>query len=243
MSEQDTYFITQAEKTYQAILQKIVSGEFQPGARLVRRTLAEQLGVSPIPVLEALKRLEQDGLVEYRARWGCIVTVPTMERVKDLFVLREAAECQVARILAVSITEAQAASLRALAEDLDRIRYESEDALLVAEHHYAFHMALAECAGYDSLTSTLRRLNFFWLLCRAAQTRRRTSTLQRRWHALLLDTILAGNPEAADAAMREHIRDSFIPFLETLGESAPKDGAPEENALAVSALSSSGSDR
>jgi len=210
-------FVTAAEKAYQEILKKIVSGEFPPGTRLVRRPLALMLGMSPIPVLEAMKRLEQDGLVEYRAQWGSIVAIPTAERVKDMFVLREAIECQVVRILAVGAAPAQAASLRELAAELDRVRYESEDALLVTDFHYKFHMALAEYAGYPSLVASLRRTNFFWLLCRAVQSRRKSAPLERYWHAKLVDAIFSGDVEAADRAIRDHIRDSFVPFMEDLG--------------------------
>lgn len=207
-------FLTSAEKTYQAILQKIITGEFAPGMRLVRRPLAETLGVSPIPVLEALKRLEQDGLVEYRARWGNIVTIPTKEKVKNMFILREAVECQVSRILSVSASDAQGASLREMASDLDRVRYESDDPLLVTDFHYRLHMAMAEAAGAESLTAALSRINFFWLLCKGAQHRKSRSELQRYWHTALVETILKDGPEAADRAMREHIRDSYVPFIE-----------------------------
>ena len=207
-------FVTSAEKTYQAILQKILTGELAPGARLVRRSLAVALGVSPIPVLEALKRLEQDGLVEYRARWGNIVTIPTKEKVTNMFILREAIECQVSRILAVSATAVQADSLRAAAADLDRVRFESEDTLLVADFHYRLHMMMAEAAGVESLTAALSRINFFWLLCKGAQHRKSKSELQRYWHTALIETTLKDGPEAADRAMREHIRDSYVPFIE-----------------------------
>lgn len=212
-------FITAAEKAYQAILQKIIKGEFSPGSRLVRRPLAEMLGMSPIPVLEAMKRLEQDGLVEYRAQWGSIVTIPTVERVKDMFMMREAIECQVARILSTSATEDQARSLKEIAAELDRVRYESDDALYVTDFHYKFHMTMAEYAGYPSLVAGLRRTNFFWLLCGAVRSRRKRPTLVRDWHSRLIETILAGDPETADRAMREHIKDSFIPVIEDLNTS------------------------
>lgn len=211
------FFVTAAEKAYQAIIQKIITGELTPGTRLVRRPLAAMLGVSPIPVLEAMKRLEQDGLVEYRAQWGSIVTIPTVERVKDMFVLREAIECQVARILSVGVSAAQAARLREVAEELDRVRNDNEDASHAADYHYKFHMTMAEIAGFPSLVAGLRRANFFWLLCRAVQSRQKHFALPPDWHRRLVETILAGDPEAADKAMRNHIRDSFIPFMQDLG--------------------------
>ncbi len=210
-------FITAAEKAYQDILQKIVTGEFAPGTRLVRRPLAKMLGMSAIPVLEAMKRLEQDGLVEYRAQWGSIVTIPTVDRVKDMFMLREAVECQVARVLATQATPAQAEELKRLAVELDRVRFESDNAVYVTDFHYKWHMTMAEYAGYPSLVAALRRTSFFWLLCRAVQSRRNRAPLERKWHEALIETILAGDPEAADRAMRAHISDSLIPFLEDLG--------------------------
>ena len=213
---ENDYFITAGEKAYQAILQKIITGDFSPGTRLVRRPLAEMLGMSPIPVLEAMKRLEQDGLVEYRAQWGSIVTIPTLDRVKDMFMMREAIECQVARILSKTATEDQARTLKEIASELDRVRYESEDALYVTDFHYKLHMTMAEYAGYPSLVAGLRRANFFWLLCGAVRSRRKRSTLERDWHSRLIDTILAGDPENADRAMREHIKDSFIPVIEDM---------------------------
>jgi DNA-binding GntR family transcriptional regulator len=76
---------------------------------------------------------------------------------------------------------------------------------------------MAEFAGYPSLVAGLRKTNFFWLLCRAAQARKSRPALQRDWHTRLLDLVLGGDPEAADRAMREHIRDSFVPFMEDLG--------------------------
>ncbi|MFA6505017.1 MAG: GntR family transcriptional regulator [Treponemataceae bacterium] len=214
------YFVTAAEKAYQAILKKIINGEFQPGTRLVRRPLAQMLGMSPIPVLEAMKRLEQDGLVEYRAQWGSIVTIPTVDRIKDMFALREAVECQAVRVLAGSITSVQETALKELAAELDRLRYESDDTVAVNDYHYKFHMTLAEYSGFPSLVAALRRTNFFWLLCRGALSRRRRSPLQREWHIRLVECILSGDPETADKAMREHIRDSYIPFMEELEKSA-----------------------
>jgi len=75
-------FLTSAERVYQTILRKIIQGEFPPGSDLPRGRLAELTGMSQIPVLEALKRLAQEGLVEYRPRCGCIVAVPTFLRIR-----------------------------------------------------------------------------------------------------------------------------------------------------------------
>lgn len=209
-------FQTAAEKAYESISKKIIENEYKPGMRLVRRKLAEELGMSPIPILEAMKRLEQDGLIEYKAHWGSIVTIPTIERVKDMFILREALECQVARIIATGATEEQSQHLRLIAEELDRLRFEQADATKVTELHIKFHMTLAEYTGFNSLISGLHKINFNWLLFKAVLSRRSQAALQRYWHVTLLDNILGQDPDVAEKAMRVHVYDAYKPFLEDL---------------------------
>lgn len=214
--EAEEMFQTAAEKAYESISQKIISGEFAPGTRLVRRQLAQELGMSPIPILEAMKRLEQDGLIEYRAHWGSIVTIPTLERVMDMYIFREAIECQVARVLATSATEEQKRKLRELADELDLHRYEGTDTVRITALHIQFHTMMAECTSYPSLISGLQRINFAWLLFNAVQSRRTRPAVQRYWHLTLINNILDQDPDDAERAMRAHVYDSYHPFLEDL---------------------------
>jgi len=214
--ETNSLFQTAAEKAYESISKKIIENEYKPGMRLVRRKLAEELGMSPIPILEAMKRLEQDGLIEYKAHWGSTVTIPTIERVMDMFAFREALECQVARILATKATSEQGQHLRLIAEELDRLRYEQADDAKITELHIKFHMTMAEYTGFKSLSSGLQKINFNWLLFKAVLSRRSQAALQRYWHVKLLDNILGKNPDDAEKAMREHVYDAYKPFLEDI---------------------------
>ncbi|MFA5448024.1 MAG: GntR family transcriptional regulator [Sphaerochaeta sp.] len=209
-------FQTAAERAYEKISQKIITGEFGPGTRLVRRQLAQELGMSTIPILEAMKRLEQDGLIEYRPHWGSIVTIPTVERVMDMYIFREAIECQVARILATEATEVQKQQLRKLADELDRARFEGEETEKVNDLHIQFHTMMAEFTSYPSLISALQRINFAWLLFNAVRSRRTRPAVQRYWHLALVDKILDQDPEDAARAMREHVYDSYHPIIEDL---------------------------
>lgn len=63
--------------------QAIHTGELKPGQRLIQAELADRLGVSRIPVREALQRLTEEGLVEYRPRRGAAVRRPTLEEVEQ----------------------------------------------------------------------------------------------------------------------------------------------------------------
>nr|WP_319473555.1 GntR family transcriptional regulator [uncultured Sphaerochaeta sp.] len=212
----DQLYQTAAEKAYEAISEKIISGEYEPGKRLVRRQLAQELGMSAIPILEAMKRLEQDGLIEYRAHWGSIVTIPTIDRVMDMFTMREALECQVARILAVKATEEQQEQLLSLAKELDKIRYEANDAETVTHLHIKFHLQMAEFTGFPSLLAGLQKNNFQWLIFNATRSRRLRANIQPYWHTTLLEHIFKHDPDLAEKKMREHIYDAYNPILEDL---------------------------
>lgn len=220
VAEHNGVFQTAAEKAYESISQKIMKGELKPGMRLVRRQLAQELGVSPIPILEAMKRLEQDGLIEYKAHWGSIVTIPTVERVMDMFAFREAIECQVARILATKATDSHKKALHAIAEELDVLRFEGTETEKITQLHIRFHVMMAECTGFPSLIAGLQKINFTWLLFNAAQSRRARPAIQRYWHVTLLENILGQDPDKAEKVMREHIYDSYYPFIEDLKNSS-----------------------
>lgn len=208
-SKEEEKFITAADKAYHIITKNILNGKYKPGDKLSRRKMAAETGVSVIPVIEALNRLSEDGLVESKPKWGSCVTIPTQEKIMDAFVLREAIECEVACILARNITEEQALELRKMASRLDIIKYNQENLDDFDELHYALHMHMAELTGYHSLISTLRRINLFLVLYRAAAIRRPKNVLPKDWHLRLINAIASRNENAAEDAMRTHVRDSL----------------------------------
>ncbi len=211
--------ITTAERVYRTLLKMIISGELTPGMRLARRKMAELTGASQIPVLEAMKRLEQDGLVEYRPQWGSVVTVPTAQKVKAMYVLREAIETQAVRILAITLKREDAGVLFELAEILDTTPYNEETQQLIYNAHYDFHMKLVELTGYDTLLDSMRKASLFWLLWNNVKWRRGyKDEVKVDWHKRLVEVILKGDPREADEAMREHIQDVFFRMVKSYGE-------------------------
>ena len=113
--------VSLADEAYLAIRDEILRGQLGPGTPLSRRRLARQLGMSVLPVSDALKRLEEDGLVETRARAGTRVKVPTKTDVRELYELREALETQSARLFAERATPVHRRELRRLAGHVDAL--------------------------------------------------------------------------------------------------------------------------
>ena len=141
--------VSLADEAYLAIRDEMLRGQLGPGTPLSRRRLARQLGMSVLPVSDALKRLEEDGLVETRARAGTRVKVPTRTDVRELYELREALETQAARLFAergfhgtsmgdlAQAMGVQKGSLYSLTDSKQRLLHEA-----MAAGAAAFHKAL-----------------------------------------------------------------------------------------------------
>jgi len=210
----DELFVSAVDTAYEAIKTRILKGELRPGQQLSKRKMAELTGVSVIPVIEALNRLTEDGLVESRPRWGSFVAIYTPEKIEDLFVLREALECQVARVLARTMTPAQYAECLPWANRLDSAKHTGVDSRELCQWHYAFHTKLAEAAGYPSVCQALKRCNLIWMLHSAEQVGKQRQTLPDDWHKRLLDAFMERDPDRAEKAMRLHVTDSLQMILD-----------------------------
>jgi len=204
--------VSLADQAYAAIREEILRGQLRPGMALSRRRLARELGMSVVPVTEALQRLEGHGLVESRPRAGTRVRVPTEKDVRELYDLREALESQSARLFAERATADQCLELREMADHVDvlfgRLAAGGEDpAFRSAVHstHVKFHMRIAEHARSEILKQMIERNHILILNWLFDVTARRTP-LPPRFHTELVESVTSGDPARADAAMRAHVR-------------------------------------
>src|SRR5213594_3698309 len=207
--------VSLADQAYLAIREDILRGQLRPGTALSRRRLARDLGMSVVPVAEALRRLEDDGLVESRPRAGTRVRVPSEKDIRELYELREALETQSARLFAERATAGPRLELQRLAEQVDalfgRLRTSGDDPAFrytVHSRHVQLHMHIAEHAGSNLLRQMIERnhvLILNWLFDVAG----RRTPLPPHFHAELAGVLVAGDPTRADATMRAHVRYGF----------------------------------
>ena len=188
------------------ICRKIIGGELLPGAKLSRRKMAKLTGVSIIPVIEALHRLEDEGLVESFPYFGSKVIQLTEDTIADRLALREAVECQVVRILAKRLTREQENQLRYYARELDATSRAPEDEDMFWQRHYRFHLSLAQATARPSLESALHRINLFQILQRSVRTQKLAHVpIPGDLHMRIMDGIASRDPDVAERAMRDHI--------------------------------------
>src|ERR1043166_1378508 len=88
---------TVAGMTVEALRERILRGDYPEGEPLRQDALADELGVSRIPVREALRQLEAEGLVTFSPHRGAVVSVLSLEEIAELFELRAEIECDLVR--------------------------------------------------------------------------------------------------------------------------------------------------
>jgi DNA-binding GntR family transcriptional regulator len=110
---------TLAQQVYEGLCQEITTGKLKPGELLSRRKIAAAYGTSYIPVIEAMVRLENAGLIETESTQMARVTKVTVESIENTYVLREALETQAIRLACETATEQEIEELYRLAEEVD----------------------------------------------------------------------------------------------------------------------------
>lgn len=111
---------TKANDVYESLRDAIISGELAPGTRLVIRKIALQLGVSDIPVREALKRLEVEGLVVFKPYAGATVSVPLLRELEEIMEIRGELESFAAASSVDNLTEEDVEELETLLKEMEK---------------------------------------------------------------------------------------------------------------------------
>ena len=168
--------------------------------------------MSFLPITEALGRLESDGLVESKPRAGTRVRIPSARDVQEHCILREALETQSARLFSEEATPDERLELKQTAQWLDERFAQSESNtdpdFLFELHtmHVQFHTRIAECTRCKALCDAIEKnqvLIFNWFY---DSTTKRSTALPPAFHVALAEAICGDEPEAADKAMRQHVR-------------------------------------
>jgi phosphonate utilization transcriptional regulator len=190
------------------VRQRIVSGALVPGAKLTEATLAQELGVSRGPIREALRMLEEAGLVRQEKNRGVFVRELPLSEALELFELRALIDEAAGRRLAASATPQQLKHLRGLVDEMER----ATKTQALDEYHalnLAFHDAVVAFAGNAKMTALYRRLfDELALLRRRNLDDERGLPASAREHRAILKAIAAGDALAAGSALQQHAMDS-----------------------------------
>jgi phosphonate utilization transcriptional regulator len=197
-----------ASVVHQELERLIVSGDIRPGAKLAEAMLAARLGVSRGPVREAIRLLEQAGLVRQEKNRGAFVRDVPMDEAMEIYELRAMLEAQVGRLLAGTLSGVQLKELRAMIEAMEG----AAKAVQTDRYHalnLLFHDRLVEFTGNRKLASVYRRLIKELSLFRRMNLSDAAILPQSAaQHRRIVKAIAAGDAEAAARAMHEHVLSS-----------------------------------
>jgi len=198
---------TLSRRVYSILRDNILEGQLKPGERLVRKEISRRLGVSVLPVIEALYMLEIDGYVKNLPLAGCRVRTLTIEDINDDLMLREALECQVARLCAGQVTAKEGERLMKLARQVDQFtRANTPDPTLGNQMHLEFHLELARLSGCTVFARMLKEVWFQRYMSFNSLKSIRLLDIPEEWHQILVRRIMTGDPDEAERSMREHVQ-------------------------------------
>ena len=203
-----------AAEAYNVVRRRILRGELAMGQVISRRKLAAELGMSFLPVSEALLRLEFEGLLESRPRAGTRIRIPSREDVKGHYVVREALETQAASLFAERATAEERAEIMKLADRVDAASVH-EDATMYPRLHHKLHRRLAECTRCAALIAAIEQTNALASIWFCAHRERDRATPSQRHHDLAAILCVA-DPDTAAQAMRAHLKVSLEHTMDRL---------------------------
>jgi DNA-binding GntR family transcriptional regulator len=146
---------------YEVLKERLLDGRYAAGTRLPTDDLRVELGVSKQPVMEALRRLSADGMIDIVPQVGCIVTGYDSHEIEDFYLGFGGFEGSIAGIAALRRTDQQLGELDVISSRIDGLRAESD--LTVRSHGYRiwnrrFHHAVGAMAQSRVMTETSRRM-------------------------------------------------------------------------------------
>ena len=203
--------LTKQQAIYQHLKERILEGTLPPGQRLIIDDIADDLGLSIIPVREALQLLQSERLVEIRPHAGATVAPITPESIEEVFTILEGMEAMAVRRVCKRMTQNLDAVLVKLIGQMDT----AEQANAVEKWsalNMEFHLALSDATGMPWLREITERALGSWDRIRRHFFREgsehRFTEAQKEHHAIL-KALRKGDADQAEKVIRLHNQRAF----------------------------------
>jgi DNA-binding GntR family transcriptional regulator len=211
-----------SDTAFERLVEAITSGEYAPGQKLSETDLASKLGISRIPLREALGRLEGK-LVTRTPRLGTRVIELSSSTLEQLFYVREALEGMAARLAAENATTGEIAALSELLA-LEQTRCGPNAEKYLASDDEDFHFRIIQASRCEQLEKLLLETVYYRLRIYRARARIDINRAKAAMaeHREVAAALLARDSDGAERAMRHHIRTSRQNLISRLNLKRPK---------------------
>ncbi|PVB63438.1 GntR family transcriptional regulator [Labrenzia sp. 011] len=198
------------------IRERILNGELAEGLTIRQEALAEEYGVSRMPVREALKRLDAEGLVQLTNNLGATVTKHSLDEIGEIFDLRILIEVDLFRRAIAAMTPAHLKRCEEILETMET-SYDADDVGKWGSLNFEYHSALYAAANRGLTNDVLHRIN----LQSDRYVRMHLSVMEQRdpatrEHRELLELARAGKTEEACAQLTQHIAQTKTNLLKLM---------------------------
>jgi DNA-binding GntR family transcriptional regulator len=193
-----------------ALRAAILATEIPPGARLLEADVAARMGVSRAPVREAIRHLEQEGLVEFYPHRGAVVVGVPEAEIGAIYELRAIIEARATASVAEACTDEQLATLEGLVGEMREV-LPRNDVEAVADIDLRFHGLIVEWSGMKLLrriwmsVDGLVRLRSYQAMSRPGKDARYFTRNVAGSHIAVIEALRSRDPERAAQAATEHV--------------------------------------
>lgn len=188
-----------------AIRQAIISGAIKPGERINEAEIARQMQISRAPIREAIRQLEQDGLLVSVPRRGTFVVTLSREDVEEVYTLRADIESRAVRHALPRLDADQLARLESLVAEMQSAA-EADNLPRTVEADIQFHRTLIKASGWPHFMKIWEGLHPQTLTFYTISTLTDwLPPVHAQRHVPVLEALRSGSPDRAEAAIREHI--------------------------------------
>lgn len=210
---------TLRENVVKEIRDKILSHELRPGMRIVEQNLSKELNVSRGPIREALRQLEQEGLVGYTRNVGCSVKEATIKDLYEIYLLRSTYEIIAVRLIGGEYAEEDLQRM----ENILRLMEKLDNYEEVVSCDHMLHRIIVERAGSERITKLWSDLDYGSIISSYIYGFDEADTVKRQYqiHRELVDALKTGDTETICDAVHRHYMNSVRHFLK-------KEGLPED---------------
>ncbi|MHB1654435.1 MAG: GntR family transcriptional regulator [Desulfitobacteriaceae bacterium] len=209
-------------QVYQILREAILTGKMKPGDRLLESRLAQQLGVSRSPIREAIRMLEQDGLV-ITSEVGIMVNPMEIEVMEEIYQCRIATEPYAGFLAAKKMSMEAVKELNSLVDQADEA-YNQGNYELVVELTTAFHDLITKSSGNRALNEIVDRIRSLNILARSEELKiflRPQDYLNE--HREIANALQEGDPARVESLLRKHIENDWKYRLSQYKASSSRD--------------------
>ncbi len=187
----------------ESIRDEIIKGQLSPGQKLRQEELASHFNVSSMPVREALRDLEAEGLVTITPRRGAVVTRLTVEDLQDIYDIRTTLEEMATRLAVPRIEEATLTALNQCIQEIDK---HLNEAVTLVKLNHQFHTTLYAASGrlhLCELVSMLRCRTQHYVYAYISELGGMPQAQEE--HRAILEACQRGDVDQTATIMRQHV--------------------------------------